>query len=106
MNYYQDDVNHLLSILKSGKKNAQTASQIESQLHKEYDFPISGNQVQARGLITYAIELGYLIRSSPSKPAGYWLEDDPDEIEKCIKSLHHRAKKITQRANNLKKNLE
>jgi len=47
-----------------------------------------------------------LIKSSPSQPPGYWLEDDPKEIEKCKKSLHHRAEKITQRANNLKKNLK
>jgi len=48
MNYNQDDVNHLLSTLKSGKKNAQTALKIEFQLHKKFGFPISGNQVQAK----------------------------------------------------------
>ena len=65
MNYNQDDVNHLLNILKSGKQNAQTAFQIESQLHNKFGFPISGNQVQARGLITYTIALDHLIKSSP-----------------------------------------
>jgi len=106
MNYNQNDVAHLLSILKSGRNNAQTASEIESQLISKFGFPKSGNQVMARGLITYAIESGHLIKSSTSNPAGYWLEDDPEEIEKYISSLHHRAKKINQRADNLKKNLE
>jgi hypothetical protein len=106
MNYNQNDVAHLLSILKSDSSNAQTASEIESQLNSRFVFPKSGNQVMARGLITYAIELGHLIKSSTSSPAGYWLEEDPKEIEKYISSLQHRAKKINQRADNLKKNLE
>lgn len=106
MNYNQNDVANLLSILKSGIKNAQTAAEIESQLIRKFGFQKSGNQVIARGLITYAIESGHLIKSSTSKPAGYWLEDDPEEIKKYISSLEHRAKKINQRANNLKKNLE
>lgn len=106
MSFNENDVNNLLSILKPGIKNAKTASAIESELNHMFGFQITGNQVKARSLITYAIQIGHLIKSSTSNPAGYWLEDNPDEIEKYILSLEYRAKEINQRANNLKRNLE
>ena len=106
MNFNEKDVANLLTILKSGRENAQTAAEIENQLHHRFGFQKSGNQVIARGLITYAIELGHRIKSSTSNPAGYWIEDNPEEIKKYISSLEKRAKKINIRANNLRKNIE
>ena len=103
MSFNENDVNNLLNILKPGIKNAKTASAIESELNHMSGFQITGNQVKARSLITYAIQIGHLIKSSTSNPAGYWLEGNPDEIKIYISSLEHRAKKITNKRITLKK---
>ena len=105
MRYDQNDISHLLSVLRTGRQNAQTAGAIEILLHRNFNFPISGNQVQMRGLITYAISNGHLIKSSTANPAGYWLENDPVEIRRYIVSLRRRAGRILQRAQNLEDNI-
>lgn len=106
MSFSGNDVSNLLTILRKGRENAQTAPEIEKLLNERFGLQKSGNQVIARSLITYAIELGHRIKSSTSNPAGYWIEDNPEEIKKYISSLEKRASKIKNRADNLRKNIE
>jgi hypothetical protein len=106
MSFSENDVSSQLTILRKGGENTQTTSEIEEQLHQRFGFQKSGNQVIARSLITYAIQTGHRIKSSISNPAGYWIEDNPEEIKKCISSLEKRANRIRKRANNLRKNIE
>jgi len=106
MAYTQNDINNLVTILRVGRAHAQTAYAIERQLNQQHGFPITGNQVAARGLISFAIQHGHLIKSSTANPAGYWIENNPDEIRRYVQSLRRRAQKINDRANNLEANLE
>jgi len=106
MAYTQNDINNLIAILQVGRANAQTAFRIEQQMNQQHGFPITGNQVTLRGLISFAIQNWHLIKSSTSNPAGYWIETDPDEIRRYVQSLRRRAQKINERANNLEANIQ
>lgn len=105
MTYTQNDIINLIAILKVGRAKSQKASEIEKQLNQLHGFPITGNQVAARSLISFAIQHGYLIKSSTANPAGYWIENNNEEVMKYVRSLRRRAQKINDRANNLEANL-
>lgn len=102
MAFNQTDVNNLLGILQSGRQNAQTATQIETILHQQFNFAVSGNQSVTRALIKFAVIKGNIIKSSTANPAGFWLSNNKQEIIKNINSLHTRASKTSTSANNLK----
>jgi hypothetical protein len=116
MAYTQNDINNLIAILQVGQANAQTAFRIEQQMNQQHGFPITGNQVTLRSLISFTIQNGHLIKSSTSNPAGYWteiktiygqleqelgykIEPAPDKWDRLFKVYNIRHTK------NLKKNL-
>lgn len=91
MAYNQNDMNNLVKILRVRRANAQTAFEIERQLNQQHGFPITGNQVTAGGLISFAIQHAYLIKSSTANPAGYWIENNPKEIRIYAQFLRRGA---------------
>lgn len=84
MAYTQNDINNLVAILRVGRVHAQTAYAIERQLNQQQGFPITGNQVAARCLISFAIQHGHLIKSFTANPASYWIENNPDAIRRYV----------------------
>jgi len=54
----------------------------------------------------FAIQHGHLINSSTANPAGYWIENNPDEIQRYVQTHSRRAQKIIDRANKIEANLE
>jgi hypothetical protein len=103
MPFNQIDINNLLTIIiNTNRNNPLNASQIETELHNQFNFPISGNQQRTRALIKYAIANGYLIKSSTANPSGFWLSNDRQEILINFDSLKNRAFKIMESAVRLK----
>lgn len=103
MAFNQNDVSNLISIIQNTtRNNPLTAFQIETALNQQFNFPVSGNQQRTRALIKYAIAHGYLIKSSTANPAGFWLSNNKQEIERNIESLKNRAYRTTESAIRLK----
>lgn len=97
--FTKTDIDILLEIIPIGRQNAITAKDIAQKI----GYSVHGNQVKTRRLIKYAIANGEIILSSSStRPKGYWISNDIDEIKGYLISLKNRADKITKRANNLK----
>jgi hypothetical protein len=101
MAFTQTDITNLLSILQPGRQNAQTALQIETSLHQQFGFAVSGNQHLTRALIKFAITNGNLIKSSTANPPGFWLSTDKNEIRRNVDSLRRRAQRVIDSANAL-----
>src|ERR1043166_5137513 len=102
MAFTQTDIDNLISILQSGRQNALTAAQIETALHQQFGFSVSGNQHITRALIKFAIFNGHLIKSSTANPPGFWLTTDKNEIIRNIDSLNRRAQRTRNSADTLK----
>jgi hypothetical protein len=97
------DINNLLTVLNNtSRNNPLTAVQIETELHRQFGFPTSGNQQRTRALIKHAIANGHLIKSSTANPAGFWLSNNRQEILTNFESLKNRAFKIMESAVRLK----
>lgn len=102
MTFDQTDIVNLLSILQSGRQNAQTATQIETTLNQQFNFPVSGNQNLTRALIKHAVSNGTIIKSSTASPPGFWISNDKQEITKNIESLKKGARKTQDSSDSLK----
>lgn len=96
MNYTQTDISNLLRTLPTSKTNAIKAVDIAQKL----GYPTNGNQVQTRGLIRFAIQNGHIIVSNTKR--GYWVSNDPIEVQEYIRSLESRASDTLQRSVELK----
>lgn len=101
--FTQTDREHLLAILRVGKRNAINAPNIARQLNARQQlvhFSTGGNQVKTRDLIRECIELeGDLIASTLSNPKGFYIvdENNPPELQAYLDSLASRITGITNR---------
>lgn len=90
------EVQRLLGHIPYGKSNAIHAEDIALQL----GYPNSGNQVETRQLIRYAIQQGNIILSTPAN--GYWRSNNKQEVIDYINALLSRADDILTRSNEIK----
>ena len=84
----------LLQHLGLGRANA-TGARALSQL---LGLPVGGNQVQLRGLIKECIEIdGDLIGAATGRPAGFFIINTLQELERYADSLENRTRSDNDR---------
>jgi hypothetical protein len=83
---------------KVGKHNSVTSSTISTTL-KGQGYKVSGPRI--RKIVNY-IRVHRLIKNLIATSKGYYISEDPEEIEKYVESLRQRIREITLVANTYK----
>lgn len=100
VNFTQAERTRLLQFLNYGIGTAVNAAAIAAHM----GYPIGGNQVKTRTLITECIEHDQdLIASTLKKPRGYYKirRNNIQELNDYLDSLENRAREINNRRTNL-----
>lgn len=81
----------LAVLLRKGRRNARTV--------KDLSRSTGINERRVRQLVRHLIDdHGYCIGSATAHPAGYYLIDDKDELERFVRVMRHRGISILVRA--------
>jgi hypothetical protein len=87
---------HILRLLEPGRKAARSVRYLASM--------VGVPETRLRELVRHLIDdHGACIGSRTGSPPGYYVIEDPDEIEEVYRSLRHRGISILMRAARLKK---
>lgn len=85
----------ILSLLQRGRDNALSVRHLAEC--------VGVTEVRLREMVRHLIDVhGACIGSSTSKPPGYYIITDPEEIDAVYRSLRHRGISILVRAAKLK----
>ena len=86
----------VLSLLIRGRQNARNVDILAEMtgIHRRHIEKIVKRLIEDRGVC---------IGSSSGRPSGYYIIENPEEVEEVYKSLRHRGIEILKRAAKLKK---
>lgn len=82
----------VLAALRHGRANAKHADQLQLDASVENE---RRTQLFVREAIRHLIDKGHPIASNVD--CGYWIADDPEEIQECIDSLDGRIRSMLGR---------